>query len=141
MGEELLRLPVRVRGIELGRVVDVLIHPTDQRALGADVLCGDDRHRFLAFPAATLGRGELEVSSPLVLLDLPDNSAYRLETLALSELRGLPVGGSALQDVVLAPDWAIVELVLTGSGGPRRVPLDGLVLPSRRERRPRRRSR
>jgi hypothetical protein len=134
-GEELLRLPVRVRGIQVGRVVDVLIHPTDSRALGADVLCGDDRHRFLAFPAARLGRSALEVSSALVLLDLQDDSSYRLEARALSELRGTPVdGGSSLQDVVFGPDWTIAELVLTGSEGPQRVPLDGRVLPPRGER-------
>jgi hypothetical protein len=134
-GEELLRLPVRARGIRLGRVVDVLIHPTDPRALGADVLCGDDRHRFLPFPAARLGSRGLEVTSPLVLLDLQDDSSYRLEARALRELRGIPVAGrSSLQDVVLGPDWAIVEVVLSGSEGPRRVPLDGIVLPPRRER-------
>jgi hypothetical protein len=132
-GEELLRLSVRARGIRLGRLVDVLIHPTDPRALGADVLCGDHRHRFLPFPAARLGSRGLEVTSPLALLDLQDDSSYRLEARALSELRGTPVAGSSLQDVVLGPDWAIVEVVLNGSEGPRRVPLDGIVLPPRRE--------
>src|SRR4029450_3896876 len=64
----------------------------------------------------------------------------------LSKLRGTPVAGSSsLQDVVLGPDWAIVEVVLEESEGPRRVPLDGLVLPPRGESRraswlPRRRS-
>ena len=134
-GDELLRLPVRVGGIELGRVVDILIHPTDARALGADVLCGDDRHRFLAFPAARLAKDALEVSSALVLLDLHEDSSYRLEARALSELRGRQLDGSSLRDVVLGPDWAIVELVLEGGEGPRRAPLDGLVLPSRGERR------
>jgi hypothetical protein len=36
---------------------------------------------------------------------------------------------------VLAPDWSIAELVLEGQEGPERVPLDGIALPSRRERR------
>jgi hypothetical protein len=131
----LLRLPVRVRGIRVGRVVDVLIHPTDPRALGADVLCGDNRHRFLPFPAARLTSRELEVTSPLVLLDLQDDSSYRLEARALSDLRGIPVAGrGSLQDVVLGPDWAIMEVVLNGSDGPRRAPLGGIVLPPRHER-------
>jgi len=137
-----LRLPVRVSGIQLGRVVDVFIHPTHPRALGADVLCGDDRHRFLAFAAARVGDRGLEVTSPLVLLD---DSSYRLEARALSELRGTPVEGGSLQDIVLGPDWAIVELVLKGNEGRRRVELDGIVLPPRGERgrasAPRRRSR
>jgi hypothetical protein len=133
-GEELLRLPVRVQGIRLGRAVDVLLHPTDPRAVGIDVLCRDDRHRFLPLAAARVGPDGVEFSSALVLLDLGDDSIYRLEARALSKLRGTPVAGSSsLQDVVLGPDWAIVELVLEESEGPRRVPLDGLVLPPRGE--------
>lgn len=135
-GEELLRLPVRVQGIRFGRTVDVLLHPTDPRALGIDVLCRDDRHRFLPLAAATVGPQGVEVSSALVLLDLGDDSIYRLEARALSDLRGMPIAGRAsLQDVVLGPDWAIVELVLDDAEGSRRVPLDGLALPPRGERR------
>jgi hypothetical protein len=146
-GDELLRLPVKVRGIKVGRVVDVLLHPTEPRALGADVLCGDDRHRFLPFPAARVEGEAFELTSPLVLLDLRDDSFYRLEARALSELRGIPLdGGSPLQDVIVGPGWAIEELVLGGPEGPRRVALDGVVLPphgARRRRlsRPRRRGR
>lgn len=135
-GDELLRLPVKVRGIQVGRVVDVLLHPTEPRALGADVLCGDDRHRYLPFLAARVERGAFELTSPLVLLDLRSDSFYRVEARALSELRGAPLaGGSPLQDIVLDRDWGIVELVLGERDGPRRVPLDGLVLPPRGQRR------
>lgn len=146
-GEELLRLPVRVQGVRFGRAVDVLLHPTDPRALGIDVLCRDERHRFLPLAAASVGPNGVEVCSALVLLDLGDDSIYRLEARALNDLRGTPVSGrAALQDVVLGPDWAIVELVLDDSEGSKRVPLDGLALPPRRERRragwlPRRRKR
>jgi hypothetical protein len=135
-GEELLRLPVRVQGIRFGRTVDVLLHPTDPRALGIDVLCRDDRHRFLPLAAATVGPQGVEVSSALVLLDLGDDSIYRLEARALSDLRGMPIAGRAsLQDVVLGPDWASVERVREEGEGSRRVPLDGLALPPRGERR------
>ena len=129
-GDELLRLPVRLRGIHLGRPVDVLLHPTEPRALGVDVLCGDDTHRFLPFSAATLGGEAFEVESPFVLLDLPPGSFYRVQARSLSALRGTPVGddGSLLQDVVLGPEWSVEELVLEGA---RRVPLDGLLLPAR----------
>jgi hypothetical protein len=144
---------VRVHGIQLGRVVDILLHPSDPRALGVDVLCGDDKHRFLPLPAARVEPGELAASSALVLLELRDDSFYRVEARPLSELRGLPVAGrSSLQDVVLGQDWTIEELVLDGSEGRERVPLDGIVLPARsgrrrlstpprRRRRPRRRPR
>lgn len=128
-GDELLRLPVRLRGIHLGRAVDVLLHPTEARALGVDVLCGDAMHRFLPFSAASLGDEALEVESPFVLLDLPADSFYRVEARSLSALRGTPVGDEgSLADVVLGPDWAVEELVLDGA---RRVPLDGLPLPAR----------
>lgn len=128
-GDELLRLPVRLRGIHLGHAVDVLLHPTEARALGVDVLCGDETHRFLPFSAASLGDEALEVESPFVLLDLPADSFYRVEARSLSALRGTPVGDEgSLVDVVLGADWAVEELVLDGA---RRVPLDGLLLPAR----------
>ena len=130
-GDDLLRRPVRVRGIQLGHAVDVLLHPTEPHALGVDVLCGDDRHRFLPFSAATLQEDHVEASSPLVLLDLRDDSFYRREARALSRLRGTPLAGGSLQDVVLGPGWSVVELVVDGE----RVPLDGNVLPRRPERR------
>jgi hypothetical protein len=143
-GDELLRRPVRVRGIHLGRPVDLLLHPQEPQALGLDVLCGDDRHRFLPSAAAEVGEDHVEAASPLVLLDLREGSFYRRETRSLNALRGTPLAGSAsLQDVVLAPDWTIRELVLDGD---ERIAPDGVSLPARGERRrtrwlPRRRRR
>jgi hypothetical protein len=129
-GDELLRFPVRLRGIQLGRAVDVLLHPSKAQGLGLDVLCGDEAHRFLPFSAASLSSEAFEVESPFVLLDLPLGSFYRVQARSLSRLRGNPVGddGSSLRDVVLGPDWAVEALVLDGG---RRVPLDGLLLPAR----------
>ena len=49
---ELLRLPVRTNGIEIGRPVDVIVDPARNRALGFDVLCRDESHRFLPLSAA-----------------------------------------------------------------------------------------
>jgi len=79
-GERLLGLPVRVRGIQLGRPVDLLLDPKRGRVLGFDVLCGDERHRFLPFSTATLADGELLVTSALVLVDEEDASFYRKRT-------------------------------------------------------------
>ena len=45
---ELLQLPVQLHGIRLGRPVDLLFDPTEWRALGFVVLCGDESRRFLA---------------------------------------------------------------------------------------------
>jgi hypothetical protein len=131
-GAELLRRRVRLRGIELGRPVDVLLHPREPHALGLDVLCGDEQHRFLPIFAADLRDHHVEAASPLVLLDLRHDSFYRRRARSLSGLRGTIVdGGGELEDVVLGPDWRIVELVLEGG---ERVPLDGHVLPGLRSR-------
>jgi hypothetical protein len=131
-GEELLRRPVRLHGIQLGRPVDVLLHPREPHALGLDVLCGDERHRFLPVSAAEVRRGHVEAASLLVLLELRADSFYRLRARPLSALRGARIDDEhQLQDVVLGPDWRIMELVLEGG---ERVPLDGLVLPGLRSR-------
>jgi len=144
-GDDLLRRPVRVRGIQVGHAVDLLLHPTEALALGLDVLCRDDRHRFLPLTAATLHEDRIEAASPLVLLDLREGGFYRREARALAELRGMPLaGGRSLEDVVLGDGWTIEELVLDGE----RVPLNGIVLPPRSDwrrarffRRPRRHGR
>ena len=121
-----------MRGIQVGHAVDLLLHPTEPKALGLDVLCRDDRHRFLPLSAATLHEDRIEAASPLVLLGLREDGFYRREARALAELRGVPLaGGRTLQDVVLGRGWAIEELVLDGE----RVPLNGIVLPPRSQRR------
>ena len=131
-GADLLRRPVRLRGIQLGRAVDLLLHPQKPHALGLDVLCGDERHRFLPVSAAQLRGGHVEAASSLVLLDLREDSFYRLESRPLSALRDARVDGDAeLQDLVFDHTWRIVELVVDDG---RRVPLDGIALPSRRSR-------
>ena len=132
-GDELLARPVRVRGIQLGRPVDVLLHPDEPQALGLDVLCGDTRHRFLPLSAANVVDDHVEAASPLVLLDLREESFYRREARSLNRLRGTLVGdGSALQDVVLADGGAITALVVDGD---EQVPVDGAALTPRNERR------
>ena len=95
--EGLLGRPVLVRGIRLGRVADVLFDPDGARVVGFDVLCGDDVHRFLPFPAAALVDGGLEVESSLTLLDEETLAFYRARALALSEddeLREILVGAT-----------------------------------------------
>ena len=83
--EELLRRPVLVRGIRLGRIADVIFDPVGARVVGFDVLCGDDVHRFLPFPAAALADGVLEVGSSLTLLDEETLAFYRRRGLSLAE--------------------------------------------------------
>ena len=86
-GDELLALPVRLHGIQLGRPVDLLLDRDAQRIVGLDVLCGDGVHRFLPLPTAAVGREQIRILSPLVLLEQRELDFYRSRTLALSRLR------------------------------------------------------
>jgi hypothetical protein len=85
---ELLSLPVRIRGIELGRIVDVLVDSRARRALGFDVLCGDRVHRFLPFPLGEVNGASVEVDSPLLLLDFGPAAFYREQASSIRELDG-----------------------------------------------------
>src|SRR5436190_135290 len=135
-GDGLLALPVRLHGIELGRPVDVLLDCEALRAVGLDVLCGDDVHRFLPLTTASIGAGALTIYSPLVLLEEDELDFYRSRAFALSSVRGQAVTCKGrdlgkLHDVVLAPGGDLVAFVLeTG----RRVPFDDAlrVAPRRR---------
>lgn len=74
---ELLRRPVLLRGIRLGRIVDVIFDPDATRAVGFDVLCGDELHRFLPFPSAAVVGESVEIDSTLALLDREELAFYR----------------------------------------------------------------
>ena len=101
---DLLRLPVRTKGIEIGRPVDVIVDPARSRALGFDVLCRDESHRFLPLTAAVIAEDELGVDSPLMLLDEDQLDFYRRRGRSLRELE--PV----LERLTLDPDGTL-ELV------------------------------
>jgi hypothetical protein len=77
MGIDLLNKRVVMNGIELGRVVDVLLDETGERPVGFDVLCGDGTHRFLPHATALFSGEELEVGSPFVLLGRDQLDFYR----------------------------------------------------------------
>ena len=104
--EELLRLPVRVRDIEVGQPVDLIVDPEPPRVLGIDVLCRDDTHRFLPLAVAAVADDAIEIESPLVLLDFGQVSFYRDEG---STLRGYLAadGNPDLRDVLIAADGTI----------------------------------
>jgi hypothetical protein len=131
----LLTLPVAHQGIDLGRAVDVLLDLHAGRALGLEILCGDEARRFLPFGAARLTPEGTEAGSPLALLD--DLAFYRARGTGLRELRGgavtlagRPLG--ALEDILITESAAIAEVVVDGAR-PRRVPYGpGLVLSGRR---------
>jgi hypothetical protein len=110
--EELLRRPVLVRGIRLGRIADVLFDPDGARVVGFDVLCGDEVHRFLPLPAAALVDGGLEVDSSLTLLDEETLAFYRGRGLALS-------AAEELRDAVVVANGGVEPGADDGNGAGR----------------------
>jgi hypothetical protein len=138
-GDELLRLPVRLRGIELGRPVDLLVD-LDGRALGLDVRCGDGVHRFLPLAAAQISGAEIALDSPLLLLEDTELAFYKRKGRMLGTLRGATVARGrddlgALRDLLLAEDGTIEAVVVADARlGERVVPFDDSlrVRPARR---------
>ena len=129
-GDELLGLPVRLHGVQLGRPTDLLLDREALRAVGLDILCGDDVHRFLPLPTATVGDGQISIPSALVLLEGDGLAFYRSRALALSSARGRPVeqGGQALgilRDVVVRTDGTLLAVLVEQDGETKRTPFDG----------------
>jgi hypothetical protein len=125
-GDGVLALPVRLHGIELGRPADLLLDREALRVVGYDVVCGDEVHRFLPFPTAAIGDGELTIHSPLVLLEEDQLAFYRSRSFSLASLRGRAVTEKrrdvgALRDVVFARDGSLLAVTLDGGA---RVPFD-----------------
>ena len=139
VSSELLSLPIRQRGIQVGRPVDLLLDPAALRVLGLEVRCGDGANRFLPLAAARVGEDEIAVDSGLMLVD--DVAFYRRRGTSLAALRGGRVeragrGLGTLKDVVLASDGSIVSVLTTGRGGEREVPAAADLRLVERTRRP-----
>jgi hypothetical protein len=83
---DLLALPVRLHGIELGRPLAVLVDAVDDRVIGFEVLCGDGAHRFLPLPVVRVEEDELALESALTLIDERDLDFYRRRSRRLAEL-------------------------------------------------------
>lgn len=129
---DLLALPLRLHGIQLGRPVDVLLDREELRVVGLDILCGDHVHRFLPLATAVVSADDIAIRSPLVLLEEDELAFYRSRAFALASLRGRPVerGGrpaGVLADVVLGPDGSLAEVVVEADGVERRIPFDDTV--------------
>src|SRR5262245_56148338 len=108
-GDDVLRRPVRVRGIELGRAVDLILDRTAARVVGLEVLCGDGVHRFLPAAAAEALPDRIAVRSSLALLNEGELEFYRRHGTSLTTLRREDPA-----DVELREDW-----VVTGRVGAR----------------------
>ena len=125
-GDSLLQLPVRLHGIAIGRPVDLIVDP-DGRILGVDVLCRDERHRFLPLAAAEVLDDEIRVESALMLLEDRELAFYRERGRTLTGLRGSTVlrgdkPAGPLRDVVVGEDGAIEALLVGENGTSRRIP-------------------
>jgi hypothetical protein len=132
LGDELLRLPLRLHGIQLGRSVELLLDRETSRAVGFDVLCGDEVRRFLPLPTAAVGDNELTILSPLVLLEEDELQFYRSRTFALGSFRGRPVERhgqveGTLVDVAFGPDGTPVAVIVERDGRRERLPFDGTI--------------
>ena len=79
---ELLNRRVVTRGIELGRVVDVILDQAG-RPIGLDVRCRDGGRRFLPLATARIDKEYVEVDSPLMLLETDQLDFYRFRGRAL----------------------------------------------------------
>jgi hypothetical protein len=84
---ELLALPVRMHGIQLGRPIGALVDGQGERLVGFELLCGDGARRFLPFSVAEIRADEIAVESAFVLLDERDLEYYRPRTRRLADAR------------------------------------------------------
>jgi len=96
---ELLLLPVRIGGIQLGRPVEALVDHTGH-VLGFEVARRDGTRCFLPLAAATVGEDEITVSSVLVL-DERIAPYYRERATSLAQL--------GLTDPWIAEDGTVRE--------------------------------
>jgi sporulation protein YlmC with PRC-barrel domain len=127
--EHLLRLPIRLRGIDVGFAVDVILDPEGRRALGLEVLCKDEEHRFLPFTAATIGEDEITVASALTMLAADELAFYRKRASTLRLLRGTPVvlkgkHVGRLEDVMVSGGGTIAALIVDDGETQRRYELE-----------------
>jgi hypothetical protein len=128
-GGELLALPVRLHGIQLGRPVELLLDREVHRAVGLDVLCGDEVHRFLPLSTAAVLSEEIAILSPLVLLEEEELDFYRARAVTLGSLRGRAVERNGrevgrLRDVVVGRGGELKALVMDAGGRTVRLRVD-----------------
>jgi hypothetical protein len=117
----MVRLPIRLHGIQLGRAVDVLLDQNEWRVLGFEVLCGDEAPRFLPFSTAHVDDEEIVVRSALMLLE--DVDFYRSRARSLRALVGTTVDElGELHDLCVADDGTVLQVVVLVNGDERRVP-------------------
>jgi hypothetical protein len=128
----LLTLAVRLRGLGLGRTVDLFLDRDDLRLVGFHVLCGDDEHRVLPLAAARIAEDGIEIASPLVLLEEAQLDFYSARTFSLDAIRGRPVRKrdrdvGVLRDLRLNADSTVAAVVVEADGREETLRFDGSI--------------
>jgi hypothetical protein len=125
-----LQLPVQLRGIQLGRPVDILLDQETWQVLGFVVRCGDESQRFLPFAASQPGDTAIAIGSALLLLE--DAKFYEERGVSFRSLLDGEVDGGTLRDLTIDPRGAVTELVIERAGDILNIPAAGeLVVPTR----------
>ena len=125
-----------MRGIQLGRPVDLLLETDSWHVLGFVVRCGDAIQRFLPLAASQTTEEEIRVASALMLLE--DVGFYLSRSTSFRSLLGGEVHrggrpGGRLRDLLFTNgDVTELELDRGGTTGIVRVAAPGsVVVPSR----------
>lgn len=126
-----LQLPVRLRGVQLGRPTDLLLDTRAWQALGFAVRCPDESTRFLPYAACQPSGDEIAVGSALLLLE--GVTFYEKRGVSYRSLLGGDViGAGVLRDVLLGAGGAVELLEVERDGRRRRAPAAGaVVVPTR----------
>ncbi len=115
-----LLLPVRLRGIQLGRPVDMLVDLDHWNVLGFVVLCGDESRRFLPLAACQVLDGEIAVGSALMLLE--DAGFYEERGVSFRSLLGTEAAGGLVRDAWFTTGGAVTERDVEVDGASSRSP-------------------
>jgi hypothetical protein len=119
-----------MRGIQLGRPVDILLDLEAWHVLGYVVLCGDESRRFLPYAACQVQPDEVSVQSALMLLE--DSAFYEERGTSFRSLLDGAVQGGTLRDVVIGPGGGVTQLEIERDGTIVRLQAAGLrVEPTR----------
>jgi hypothetical protein len=116
-----LLLPVQLRGIQLGRPIDLLLDLDHWNVLGFVVLCGDESRRFLPLAASQVLDEAIAVGSALMLLE--DVGFYEQRGVSFRSLLGTSAAGGTVRDAWFTSGGAVAELEVEIEGARTRVPV------------------
>jgi len=116
-----LLLPVQLRGIQLGRPIDLLLDLDHWNVLGFVVRCGDESRRFLPLAASQVQDGEIAVGSALMLLE--DVGFYEERAVSFRSLLGRELAGGVFRDAWFTSGGGVAELEVEVGGARMRVPV------------------